>query len=147
MAHLPNTDVVTVAWLKTLSSLPPLAIATSLPGDVASWANTGFVQAMSVGGTPGVHVPLQSPIVQIDCWAATPNSQKAPWGKAGALAEAVYLAAVEFDRRFEPVLPGDFETARILSVYPISEPRKMTGDEAGFARYTLEIALAWTVVR
>lgn len=146
MANLPNTDLVATSWLKTLPGVNPLRVASSLPGDNASWADTGFVVATSVGGSPGLHVPMQRPVVAIDCWANNPNSQKAPWGKAGHLAQLVLLGTY----MTEPVdltFSGDFEPARVFAVAPLSEPRKVPGDEAGFARYSFDLVFNWVVVR
>ena len=142
----PNAEILTVAWVKTIPNVPSTAVGTSLPGNNAAWATTGFVQVTSIpGGRGNIDTPLQNAQLQIDCWGNNPNSQKPAWGRAASLAQAVYLATFGY----QPVpltLPALLVPAGIASVYPLTEPSRVAGDESGFARFTFDLNIAWAVV-
>ncbi len=146
MPFFPTSDQVAVAWLKTISGIDPTKVATSLPADAATWASTGFVTAMTVGGSPGsVHVPVSEPVVAVDCWANNANSGKPPWGKAGHLAALIYRATYLAPQPGSFTVLTDFHPAKLRAVYPVSEPRRIPGDESGFARYQLDLQLVYSV--
>lgn len=141
--YVMTPEQVAVAWLKTLPTIPSDKVATSLPADSTVWGSTGFVQVTIAGGSPASSVPLYRPVVQVDCWAATTGSAKPPWGRAGSLAQAIVWATYRF--RGQVVNLGtDFAVASLLSVRPLSEPRRIPDDEAGFARVQLDLELSWT---
>ncbi len=144
MPHLPSAELVAVAWLKTLDGVPSDGVATTLPGDPTVWAANGFVQVGTVGGSPAVHTPLRTPVVQVDCWANNSNSAKSPWGKSSALAELVVAATYSIRPRLL-VMPEGFHNARLNTAWPLTEPRRIPGDEAGFARVNFDLALSWVV--
>jgi hypothetical protein len=144
MSYFPSSEQVAVAYLKTVAALDPTKIATSLPADAAVWAASGFVQVQVVGGTPEVHVPKFSPVIEVTCWANNSNSQQPPWGKASHLAEAVKFSTYS-QRSVLLETPENFYDVRLLSVYPVSEPRRVLGDEAGFARVSVDLAFHWTL--
>lgn len=146
MSHLPSAELVAVAWLKTVAGVPETAVATTLPGDSASWSASGFVQVRTVAGNPNPDVPLRTPVVQADAWANNADSQKTPWGKASAIAEAIVAGAYAFLAPRLLVMPVGFHDARLLSVWPVTEPRRMLGDEAGFARVSVDFAMSWVVL-
>jgi hypothetical protein len=144
----PSTELVAIAWLKTLPGIPTTSVATTLPGDSSTWSELGFVQVSVVGGSPEIHNPRRSPVVQIDCWACNPNSEKTPWGKAGVLVETIVNATylLELSNVTVSLTPADtYDRARVLSAYPLTEPRRVPGDEAGFARLQFDMALSWVV--
>lgn len=144
-------ELVAVAWLATIPGITAAMAGTQLPRPAAdgtvSWADTGFVQAVPVGGTPGMYVPLASPVMQIDCWAAQSNSDLPPRAKANALAMAVWWAAMQ-NVGIETVLTlrSGYAQARVMSAYLLGEPRPMYGDPSDYARYTLNLALNWVEV-
>lgn len=146
MPHLPMSDAVVVALIKTFPGTPPLGVATSLPGDAGSWADLGFIQVASVGGSPLTHVPVRVPVLQVDCWASNVNSQKPAWSKAGNLAEVVVNATYDFEP-LRVTLPETFYPARVLSCWPVTEPRRIPGDPSGFARVTFDLAVKWAVIK
>lgn len=141
--YVVTPEQVAVAWVKTVPTVPADKVATTLPADSTTWGSTGFVQVSIVGGAPEPHVPLYRPIVQVDCWATNPGSAKPPWGRAGSLAQAIVWAT--YGHRYAtPVSAGsDFQDALVLSVRPISEPRRIPDDEAGFARVQVDLELVW----
>lgn len=142
---LPTSDLVVAAWLRLAPGLSA-GVASSLPSDAATWAANGFVQAATVGGTPPTHVPMRRPVVGVDCWAVNPNSQKAPWGKANSLAELIRSACERCDNfgvRLD--LGANYSAARVLTAMLLTEPRRVNGDAANYARYTFDLALNWVV--
>lgn len=145
MTYYPTVDAVATAWLKTLAGLPPNGVATSLPADPAAWSELGFVQVQSVGGLPTVHTPLRHPIVQVDCWANALNAQTPPWGKAGHLVELILLGTFFRDPVTVTPARGNYYPACVRSVYPVEEPRRFRDDDAGFARYTMDLCINYTV--
>jgi hypothetical protein len=142
--HYPSAELVAVAWAKTVGGdVDPTKVATTLPADNSAWADTGFVVVTVLNANADPHVPLLEPVVAFDCWAAAPNSNKAPWGQATALASAIQWATYRAGR-IELNMPVDFYPARLLSAWPIEGPTRITLDEAGFARVRLGVAMAWT---
>lgn len=145
MPNKPTTELVAVAWLMGVSGLPTDMIGPNLPADESKWTN-GFVQVMTVGGSPNMYIPVRRPVVSIDFWAGNANGNKAPWGKANALAEIVRDACYEDDSaRPVEISVGEYDDARVMSVYPLTEPRRVPGDAAGYAHYQMDLQLHWVV--
>ncbi|WP_018502986.1 hypothetical protein [Parafrankia discariae] len=139
----PTTDLVAVAWLRGVPGLPADRIATKVPADVSVWAGTGFVQVTAVGGEPDIDVPMRRPVVSVDLWAVNPTSGRPPWGKAASLAEHARMGCYGNVGRVV-ALPAVGLAARVLSVYPMAEPRRVPDDEGSYARYQFDLALHWT---
>lgn len=146
MAHPPSAELVATAWLKTLPGIPESGVATSLPGDPASWSTNGFIQVVTVGGTPPVDTPMRTPVVQVSCWANNPGSAKTPWRKASVLAENVVAGCYADTQQRQLPMPDGYRGARIHAVWPISEPRRIPQDEAGFARVDVDLAVTWVTL-
>lgn len=139
----PSNDLIAALWLRTLD-LTADDIGTELPANPASWADGGYVQVTAVGGSPNIHVPMRAPAVQIDCWTCRPNSEQAPWNKAGDLAGQIVHATYDMTRPVNLTMPSDYKGVRVHSVYPLGEPRPLPGDEAGFARVSFDMAVRWS---
>ena len=141
--YLPTSDLVAVAWLKSIGTLPAAGVATTLPSNAAAWADEGFVQAQTVTGIADVDLPQwRRPLVQVDLWANAPDSNNPPWNKAARLVELV-RQGTEGPTGRVVTLPGDYLDARVLSVYLESEPRRVEDDPAGYARFTLDLHVDW----
>lgn len=137
-----TTELVAVAWLSDLFDIP--MVATTLPKDQASWSTNGFVIVSTVGGSPDPYMPVRNPVVQIDCWAVNPTKANPPWGKANNLAETVQAAF--YDTAATPrdlVLPTGFPGARVLSAWTLTEARRVTDDQASYARYSMTAQFTW----
>lgn len=146
LAVRPTTDLVAVAWLKGVAGVPSGSVATTVPSDNSTWAASGFVQVTTVGGSPEPHMPLRVPVVSVDCWAVNPDSGRPPWGKASTLAELVRDGTLAADVGRTVALPVGGLSARVLSVYALGEARRILDDDASYARYSLDISLAWVAV-
>jgi hypothetical protein len=155
MSLHPNTDLVAVAWLRSIPGIAPTQVATSLPQDNTTWAGSGFVTVATVGGTPAMYLPVKQPVVQVDCWAVNPSSGRAPWGKANHLAETV-RAHIEDTTRTANIgrrltfAVGDYAAAAVSSAWLRTEPRRgitlgsvPVGDEASYARFLFDLELWW----
>jgi len=143
MAHLPTNELVGVHWIKAVEGIPENSVASKLPADASTWEAKGFVQVQLASGNPDVYTPQRQPVFQINCWAAKPNSEKPPWGKANDLAELIVNAT--WDKRYwgHLVLPATHDDARVLGSKALTEPRRVLGDEARFACYTFDLQLFW----
>lgn len=142
---LPTSDIVGAAWLRLVPGLTA-GVASAVPSDASTWADNGFVQVQTVGGSPPMHMPVRRPVMSVDCWAVNLNSQKAPWGKANSLAELIRSACEEFTNfGVRLSLPGEYAAARVLTAYLMTEPRRILNDAANYARYQFDLAVDWVV--
>lgn len=136
-----TTDLVAVAWIAGVSGI---SVSTTLPKDTATWSANGFVVVSTVGGGPHPYMPVRNPVVQIDCWAVNPNTASPPWGKANNLAEEIQNAFYQVGNIPRTLtLNAGFPTARVLSAWTITEPRRVYEDDASYARYTMSAQFTW----
>jgi hypothetical protein len=146
VAYRPTNELVTVAWLKGLSGLNNL-VATDLPTDASTWVASGFTQVTAVGGIPAAYFALANPVVTLDFWAVAPDSGKPPWNKANQLAETARMGLLDHASVGRLlVLPAAYDNARVLTCRPLIEPRKVRNDEAGYARYSMDVEFSWVAV-
>ena len=146
----PGNKIVAVAWLETLGLTA--AVGQDLPADQRTWSDHGFVLvASSVGGSPGRHSPMRNPVQQIECWTNQPDSEHAPWNQANELAEQIIAATFRPGQNGLPgvpqvrlPLPTGYRPVLLRSVYALTEPNELPGDEAGFARVQIDVGLHWT---
>lgn len=145
---LPHGELVAQAWLRGLEGIPTNGVGTTLPKDNSTWAASGFVQIEIAGGTPGVYMPTSNPVISIKCFACAVNSSQPPWGKANQLAEIIKLSGYgSVDSYNSPqrvvALAPQYQNARVLGVYPLSEPQRMPSDEARFALYKIDMQFVY----
>lgn len=143
----PTSELVAAAWIDSIAGMPKGIVDTQLPADEQTWGDTGFVVVAVVGGSPDVDVAMKRPIIQVDCWATNPGSNKPPWFKAAALAEQIRTACYDrstFGRALTPTANGvHYPTANCKTVYPLTEPHRIYGDAGNYAGYSLDLLLAW----
>lgn len=148
MAFNPNSELVATTYLRSLNLGNPssFGVGTTLPEDKTTWKD-GFVQVSVVGGSPDIDVPTRRPVLQIDCWVPSINSSKPQWGRANTIAEQIIDALyVTSNTGTQLSLGTSFKGAYIQSGYAVGEPRRISNDPAGHARYTLDITLTWVAV-
>lgn len=148
MSHPANADLVAQAWLRL--ALAGVGVATSLPKADAAMRTVGFVRVLAVGGSPDMYVPLRSPVVSAECWAApaTEGSDKPPWGRANTLAERIVAAAYDpalMDVTLDLSSAGDYSPAHVRTVIALSEPRRVPDDPGNFARFDVDLLFTWAV--
>lgn len=140
----PVTDLVAVAYLRTVPELDPALISTTLPKDINAWAD-GFVQVVGIGGAPGIYVPLHASIVNVSCWAANMASGKPPWNKANQLAEHIKAECLNhIPKTLDLTSFGDYAPARVHTAFFVVGPRRVPSDEGSYARYDGDMQLNWT---
>lgn len=138
-AVMASHTEVALAWVK---SVVGSNVATSLPKP-ESWSTSGFVTVMIVGGASNADIPMRRPVVSVDVWANSPQSNTPPWGKANSLAEAIYAATYAATSDTLTVAGQD---VRVFSVYPVSEPIRVPDDQAGYAHVMFNLELSWVVL-
>ena len=145
-----NPELVATAWLKTIVGD---IVATTLPkpgpNGETTWADTGFVTLVNLGGSPNIYVPLRDPAVGLTVWAVNPDSQKPPWGKAANLAETIAAACQDHPNvpKQALALPGGYPAVQVKSAYVTGEPRRVPDDASSYARYDIPgLVIAWTEV-
>lgn len=143
MSLRPTTELVAVAWIGGIQGLAPSMVATQLPQNNASWAASGFVTVRTIGGAPGIYVPLRQPVVAVDGWAINPTSNKPPWFQANGLMELIDHGCRAANAQRWLTLPGSYMQARVTTAYWITEPQRVYVDQGGAARYTANLALNW----
>lgn len=139
----PSSELVAAAWLRTLN-LSADDVGIELPADFTTWADGGFVQVTTVGGSPAIHVPMRAPAIQVDAWCCRPGSEQAPWNRAGSLAGEVVDGCYAQTRPVNIALSAGFREVRVHSAYPLTEPRPIPGDDYRFARYQFDMQLHWS---
>jgi hypothetical protein len=145
--HSP-TDLVAVAWIKSVPGLVADGVATQLPADETSWAKNGFVVVpVTVAGTPHDTIPLRRPLVQVECWGTVPGSDKLPWGIPTQLAEQIRMGTydrVSFGRPLLITAGGvSYPPARVLSAKIMTEPHRIWSDAGDYAGVTFDLALQY----
>lgn len=143
-----TTDLVAVAWLRTLPGLVADGVATQLPADETTWAANGFVVVpVQVGGTPHATMPLHRPVVQVECWGTVPGSDKLPWGIPNQLAEQIRFGTYDrnnFSRLLLISAGGvQYPAARVLSARMMTEPRRVWHDQGDYAGYQFDLAFQY----
>ncbi len=143
-----TTDLVVVAWLRTVPGLTADVVATQLPSDETKWAANGaIVVPVHIGGIPHASMALRRPVVQVDCWGTVPGSDKLPWGIPSQLAEQV--RAGTYDRttfgRLLTITAGNvqYPVARVKSARIMTEPRRVWSDAGDYAGFSFDLALQW----
>lgn len=150
--YLPTTALVAVAWLgQRVPGLAEAMVATSLPRELADWADAGFVQVTVIpGGAEVDSGARRRGIIQVDAWGINLKTDgsagaKPAVAKATRLAELIMRSTEDDVQVFgRPVtMPANYLPARVLSVYPMTEPSPIPDDPSGFGRVTLDLALDW----
>jgi hypothetical protein len=131
-------------------------VATTLPADVdpqgnpAAWIQTGFVTATVAGGNPDSLLPVNRPVVQVDCWAAVPGSLKPPWWQADAIASAIRRACwsrLHIARPLSIAANGvTYPSAVVQGARLVTSFRRIYGDGGNYARYQGDLWLSWITV-
>jgi len=143
-----TTDLVAVAWIRTIPGLTADGVATQLPADETKWAANGFVVVPTqVGGTPHSTMPLHRPVCQVETWGTVPGSDKLPWGIPSQLMAQIYAGCcdrVSFGRLLTPVAGSvTYPYARVLSASMTTEPRRIWSDTGDYAGYQCDLTLHW----
>lgn len=147
---LATSELVACAWIGSIDGLSPQMTATTLPPNDAAWAPTGFVTVSVVGGSPDIYNPVKKPVMQIDCYATRPGSNKPPWGQANVIAETIRYATLQrtgFNRELSLSANGvSYPSAAVQSAYLMTEMRRMYSDAADYAHYSFDMQMTWITI-
>lgn len=145
MPFLPNDTLVARHWLLSLPGVPTDKVATQLPQEPSTWAETGFVLiAGVVGGGSSLYYRRFDPVLQIDCYAVTPNSDKPAWNRANQLAEYIWEVAMYEESliKVDVTLPAAYQNARVLEALPMTRPSHRP-DQGSYAVFGFDLQLTW----
>jgi hypothetical protein len=152
----PSDEQVAVSWIASIPGLSYSMVATTLPADVdasggpAAWVQTGFVTVSVVGGNPDPLLPVNRPVMQVDCWATVPGSNKPPWGACAAIATEIRRACWSRTRIARPlpiVANGvTYPSAVVQGARLATAFRRLYSDQADYARYQGDLWLSWVTV-
>lgn len=138
-----NTELVAVAFLQSVLGQQG-GVGAKLPGDGSSWADTGFVKILGLGGSPNIYAPLRRPVIDVQAKWIAPGSKQPPWAKAAALAERIVAGCYgAYQQPVEAVLPTGYERAFVQSAYALTEPRRVGGDDSNVATFQFDLQLNW----
>lgn len=150
-----NATLVAIAWIGSIPGLSPDMVDTQLPPDAekdtapAQWVTKGlgFATVQTVGGSPAELIPARSPVVQVDCYATNPGSNKPPWLVASHLAETIVLATYDrltMNRQLAISVKGvAYPSASVQAAQALTEPRQLFDDAGDYARFQFDLQLRW----
>lgn len=138
-----NSELVAAAFLQSILGQSG-GVGARLPGDTASWADTGFVQISVVGGSPNVYGPLRRPVLDVRAKWIAPASKQPPWYLANDLGERILAGCYgAYQSPVEAILPSGFEKAFVQSAYALTEMRRMGGDDSNIATFQFDLQVNW----
>ncbi len=122
----------------------------ALPKDATTWAD-GFLRVAIAGGRSDRDVPQHRPLIQVDVFVPNRGSGRPPWGKANQLAAQIQAACYPRQDDANPAqrtvtLPTGYQRARVQTAEVVTEPRRMVGDDARYAHFSLDLSLTWVAI-
>jgi hypothetical protein len=148
MEH-PTATGTMITWLATV--VP--AVASNLP-EITSWpvlsgTVRGFVTVPTVAGGTVDYAGTRVPVLQVEAWAAVPSSDRPQYGAAEQLAEDIVTAVNALNGGGPAVLVrqrAGYNQALVQCAPMMTEPRRLDDPETGYARYLMDLSLAWVEV-
>ena len=138
-----NSELVAAGFIQSVLGQSG-GVGAKLPGDLKSWASTGFVQISVVGGSPNVYAPLRRPVIDVRAKWVAPASKQPPWYQANDLAERILAGCyAAYQSPVEAIMPSGFESAFVQSAYALTEARRMGGDDSNIATFQFDLQLNW----
>lgn len=146
-----NNELVTLAWIRDVVTAYAVAAGTTLQGpdpdtQALSWGDSGFVTALTVGGSISTYTPMREPVMAIECVATNVGKSRPPWGRAAGIAELI-IRATEWtnvgDTARPVTLPTGYPLARVWDGSALTEPKRIPSDQANYARYSFEMSVSW----
>lgn len=145
----PNGELVAQAWVAKYVGFPAAQIAATLPKP-DKWTANGFltVRALAAGTPMPELAQRRGTVVQLDAWAASPNTVRPLWGVALTMLERVRVATFRDNQAYGKSLEmpvSGFQAARVFAAYLTREPVRVEGDPSAYAHMTCDLAVDWTV--
>ena len=149
MAEHPTATGTMIKWLTpyvpaVASNLPALSSWPVLSGNVR-----GFVTIPLVAGGTVHYYGTRVPVLQVETWAAVLSSDQPQYGAAEQIAEDIVAAVNDLNASGSPVLVRQrtgYAQALVQCAPMMTEPRRLDDPETGYARYLMDLALAWVEV-
>lgn len=149
-----NAELVVMAYLRdVVLARYGTVVGAVLQGPDAqgayTWADVGFVQPSSVGGSVNANVPLRTSVVSLDVWAVKPSSKRPPWNQAYAVAETIIAATYDtpsYDTHRVVTLPTGYPTVRVTGFRVLTEPARRPSDPSDFARVGFDVEIVWAAI-
>jgi hypothetical protein len=148
-AQAPTTTQVIQAWLRHVG----FSNSSTVIPQPDSWMTTpGFWVRIAgvVGGSAGLDIPENGPVVQLETVAAAraaagakSTSRKLPRGLAESKMQAVCAATYASPAGLDLQLPADMRPVWLTSIYPVSAVRELPDPSPNFARYSADIYVGW----
>lgn len=157
---LATSELAVTSWIGSIPDIEAIGgtqiVATTLPADVgpngepAAWLQTGFITVTVVGGSSPPDLPVKRPVMQVDCWATRPGSNRPPWWQSNVLMETIRYACLQrtgFNRVLGLSAGGvQYPSAVVESAYFLTEPRRGYSDAADYACYSADVQFIWRTV-
>lgn len=145
MANRATTELVTVAFIKSMTGILTSQVATQLPDDNSTWSASGFVKCGPVvGGSPMMYVPIRYPVIEINTFAVNPNTENPNWGKAESLANLIVEGTYDMALTSKALtLKTGYNQAIVNSAVALTEPTRIEGDPSNYARYSFDMQIMW----
>jgi len=153
LPNAPNDEITACAWIASIPDFDTSMVGTTLPPDAdpdgtpAPWLQTGYVTVAVAGGSPDPLLPVRRPVLDVQCWATVPGSNRPPWMDAFALAEAIQKACWDRhtqNRTVTPVVNGiDYPVVSVQGARLLTTWRRLYSDEADYACLSADLWLSW----
>jgi hypothetical protein len=151
----PTSELVAEAWIADMLGISQSCVATQAPQDATTWPLTNdgvileFITVRVVGGTPQPNIPIARPVIEIQCYATKPSSNKPPWFAANQRLEQIRLACYErtlytFGRALTITTGGkEYNGASVISSVFHTEPRRLYSTIQNYAVYQADAGFTW----
>lgn len=141
--YIPDEEMVAKSLLESLDGTFDVGYAT--PNNMSD-SPSGCLVVTAIGGGVNPSNGVRTSVVQVESVAYDPNSPFPPWWLASTNAQFVVekTSVAQQLGRTQIDLPEDYYNVHLLEAYVSSLPRKIPGDQGGYAIYVLELTVVWT---
>jgi hypothetical protein len=143
----PSGTLVGLGWIGL--AIPDVRAGIRVPAADDGLRTGGFLRVQVSGGSPDRDVPLRTTVVAFECWVAPPldGTVVNAWFRAEHLAERVIAATYDptlMGRQIDLSGTGTYAAAYVRTATALAEPRRVDNDPSNWARFDVDVALAWT---
>jgi len=145
MALPANSELVALAWLRSLDNIADNQVGTGLNSS-ANLSGGYITVGPVVGGDIDLYMKTRRPVLQVDAWSATAKG-KADWATATNLAEYVRAGTEDVTKkRVALTLRTGYNQAQVTKASFVTEPQRIENDPSDYARIQFDLELWWTEV-
>ena len=152
----PTDEMVCAAWIGSIPGLSPEMVGPVLPPDVtgrrpgrpAPWLQTGFVVISVAGGNPDPLLPIHRTVMDVQCFASVPGSNRPPWEQAFAIASLITKATWSRTTISRPLIArastaSPTRRPRVQGAKMLTSFRRLYGDAADYSLVQGDLWLSW----